>query len=270
MSNPWEIYDALIDDLPADVTVTATHHDPRWTRVFSSDSPQAGAAAGMGTAWMMPVTSRPALASDTPPEGRPLRDVAALVRSWNLEEASLGLAALNSWYSRAETAAFHGFEATGAGLTWGQVFDPYRDLVSGLTVAIVGHFPFARAALPTAAEVQILERNLRPDDYPDTACEFLLPQADYVFISSSSLVNKTAPRLVALAADGGAHTILVGPSTPMHPLWLDLGVETVTGWVPDAGLRPNRPELLPSDGSIGVGARMHLGVTPGRQDQESA
>lgn len=267
MCNAWEIYDALIDDLPSDVTVTATHHDARWTRVFSSASEEASAAAGMGTAWTMAVTSRPALA-DAPAQGRPLRDVAALVRSWNLEEASLGLAAINSWYSRPETAAFHGFEPTGAGLTWGQVFDPYRGLVSGLTVAIVGHFPFARAALSTAAEVQILERSLRPDDYPDTACEYLLPQADYVFISSSSLVNKTAPRLVALAADGGAHTVLVGPSTPMHPLWLEMGVETVTGWVPDAGLRAEHPELLPTDGSIGAGTRMHLGLTPGQHGHE--
>ena len=220
MCHPWEIYDALIDDLPADVTVTAAHHGPRWTRVFSSACAQPEADVGMGTAWTMPVTSRPALAGGTPPEGRPLRDVAALMRSWNLEEASLGLAALNSWYSRAETAAFHGFEPTGAGLTWGQVFDPYRDLVSGRTVAIVGHFPFARAALVTAAEVQILERNLRPDDYPDTACEYLLPEADYVFISSSSLVNKTAPRLVALAADGGASSWgRPHPCTPCGSTW---------------------------------------------------
>lgn len=265
MSSPWEIYDALIDDLPDDVTVTASHYDPRWTRVFSTASPLAGAAPGMGTAWTMQVASRPTIAGDTPLPGRPLRDVAALVRSWNLEEASLGLAALNSWYSRPESAAFHGFTPTGPGVTWGQVFDPYRELVDGLTVAIIGHFPFARAALPTAGEVQILERSLRPDDYPDTACEYLLPEADYVFISSSSLVNKTAPRLVALAADGGAHVVMVGPSTPMHPLWLEMGVETVTGWVPDAGISPDRPLSLPTDGSIGAGTRMHLGLTPGQQ-----
>nr|WP_306468458.1 DUF364 domain-containing protein [Actinomyces sp. 186855] len=130
-----------------------------------------------------------------------------------------------------------------------------------------GHLPFARTALPTAAEVQVLERSLRPDDYPDTACKYLLPEADYVFISSSSLVNKTAPRLVALAADGGAHVVMVGPSTPLHPLWLEMGVETVTGWVPDAGIRPDRPQSLPADGTIGAGTRVHLGLAPGQQRQ---
>ena len=159
-------------------------------------------------------------------------------------------------------ARSHGFVPTGKGLTWRQVFDPYNDLVEGRTVAVIGHFPFARAALWKAGDVQILERDVRSGDYPDTACEYLLPEADYVFISSSSLVNKTAPRLVALGADAGAHVVLVGPSTPMHPLWLDLGVDMVTGWVPDASVRPDRPHLLPEAGQIGPGTRMHLGKAP--------
>ena len=159
-------------------------------------------------------------------------------------------------------ARSHGFAPTGEGLTWRQVFDPYNDLVEGRTVAVIGHFPFARAALWKAGDVQILERDVRSGDYPDTACEYLLPEADYVFISSSSLVNKTAPRLVALGADAGAHVVLVGPSTPMHPLWLDLGVDMVTGWVPDASVRPDRPHLLPEAGQIGPGSRMHLGKAP--------
>ncbi len=255
MTSPWETYDALIEDLPEDVAVVAAHRGRRWTRVLNS-------ADGVGSAWTMDVRSRPALSAETADVPRPLRDAAALVKSWNLAEASVGLAALNSWYSRAEVARSHGFVPTGKGLTWRQVFDPYNDLVEGRTVAVIGHFPFARAALWKAGDVQILERDVRSGDYPDTACEYLLPEADYVFISSSSLVNKTAPRLVALGADAGAHVVLVGPSTPMHPLWLDLGVDMVTGWVPDASVRPDRPHLLPEAGQIGPGTRMHLGKAP--------
>ena len=255
MTSRWDIYDALIDDLPEDVTVTVSDRGARWTRVLNS-------AGGVGSAWTMRGVSRPALSADLPDAGRPVRDVAALVRSWNLAEASVGLAAINSWYSRPEVAAEHGFVPTGAGLTWREVFDPYADAVEGRTVAIVGHFPFARRALWRAADLQTLERTPEPGDYPDTACEYLLPEADYVFISSSSLVNKTAPRLVALGADAGAHVVLVGPSTPMHPLWLDLGVDMVTGWVPDASVRPDRPHLLPEAGQIGPGTRMHLGKAP--------
>ena len=260
MTSAWDVYDALIEDLPEDVTVTASHRGPRWTRVLSS-------ADGVGSAWTMDLRSRPALSADVPDAGRPLRDVAALVKSWNLAEASVGLAALNSWYSKAEVAAEQGFEETGAGLTWREVFEPCNDVVEGQRVAVIGHYPFARKSLWKAGELEVLERDVQAGDFPDTACEYLLPEADWVFISSSSLVNKTAPRLIALAADGGARTVMVGPSTPMHPMWLDLGVDTVTGWVADPSVRPDRPEELPEPGDVGPGFRMHLGLpVPGAGD----
>ncbi|MDU0349641.1 DUF364 domain-containing protein [Actinomyces sp. MRS3W] len=252
MVSPWDVYDALIDDLPGDLAVVASDRGPRWTRVIN-------AAGGVGSAWSMTAASRPAESADVVDQGRPLRDVAALAKSWNLAEASVGLAAINSWYSRAEVSASHGFVPTGEGLTWRQVFDPYNDAVADRRVAIIGHFPFARRALWKAGELWILERDTRPGDYPDTACEYLLPRADYVFISSSSLVNKTMPRLIDLAVGGGAHTVLVGPSTPMHPLFLDLGVATVTGFVPAPEVRPGSClEELSASGDIGPGTRMHL------------
>ena len=107
MTSPWETYDALIEDLPEDVAVVAAHRGRRWTRVLNS-------ADGVGSAWTMDVRSRPALSAETADVPRPLRDAAALVKSWNLAEASVGLAALNSWYSRAEVARSHGFVGASA------------------------------------------------------------------------------------------------------------------------------------------------------------
>ena len=83
MTRAWDVYDALIEDLPEDVTVTASHRGPRWTRVLNS-------ADGVGSAWTVDLRSRPALSADVPDAGRPLRDVAALVKSWNLAEAGVG------------------------------------------------------------------------------------------------------------------------------------------------------------------------------------
>jgi len=57
MSQPWEIYDALLDGLPGDVVVRASGQGPRWTRVLNS-------AGGVGTAWTMDVRIRPALSGD--------------------------------------------------------------------------------------------------------------------------------------------------------------------------------------------------------------
>ena len=186
MSQPWEIYDALLDGLPDDVVVRTAGQGPRWSRVLNS-------AGGVGTAWTMDVRSRPALGGDGPLDGRPLRDVGALAKSWNLAEASIGQAAINSWYAREQTAAANGFEPTGEGLTWRQVFDPYQEMIAGKRVAVIGHFPFAEAALAGAGEYICLERNLQPGDWPDSACEYILPECDVVFISSSSSPARRTP-----------------------------------------------------------------------------
>ena len=229
MSQHWEIYDALLDGLPDDVVVRTAGQGPRWSRVLNS-------AGGVGTAWTMDVRSRPAL-NDGPLDGRPLRDVGALAKSWNLAEASIGQAAINSWY-------------------WRQVFDPYQEMIVGKRVAVIGHFPFAEAALAGAGEYICLERNLQPGDWPDSACEYVLPECDLVFISSSSFVNKTAPRLIELSRQ--AHTVLVGPSTPLNPVLLDYGVDTITGFVAASSLSDpaSLAEMIPA-GDIGPGFRVH-------------
>ena len=191
MTSPWDLYDELIDEIPADLTATSINTEGKWRRVSSSDS-------GVGMAFGMNVQSHPRAVSD-PAEllGRPLRDVAALAKSWNFEDAGLGVAAINA----------------------------YAPLVADKRVAIIGHFPFAPAALPDAGELIVLERNLFDGDYPDSACEYLLPEMDYVFISGSAFVNKTIPRLLELAE--AAHTIVLGPSTPASPALLRAGATTV-------------------------------------------
>ena len=129
-------------------------------------------------------------------------------------------------------------------------------MIVGKKVAVIGHFPFAEAALATAEEYICLERNLQPGDWPDSACEYVLPECDVVFISSSSFVNKTAPRLIELSRH--VHTVLVGPSTPLNPVLFDAGVDTITGFVAARSLSEPAAlaELIPA-GDIGPGFRVH-------------
>ena len=61
---------------------------------------------------------------------------------------------------------------------------------------------------------------MQPGDYPDSACEYVLPTCDYVFISGSAFVNKTMPRLLELSRDA--------TSTPAAPLLLEYGVDHLT------------------------------------------
>lgn len=99
----------------------------------------------------------------------------------------------------------------------------------GKVVSVIGHFPFAPASLHRASELRVLERCTEPGDYPDPACEYLLPDSDFVFISGSAFVNKTMPRLLQLAAD--ATTVIVGPSTPLAPPLFDRGVDVLSGFI---------------------------------------
>ena len=77
-----------------------------------------------------------------------------------------------------------------------------------------------------------------------------------MFISGSSFVNKTAPRLIELSRN--AHTVLVGPSVPLNPLLFDHGVDTVTGFV-----SPNPQQLdralagVNMKGMFAAGYRVH-------------
>ena len=48
-------------------------------------------------------------------------------------------------------------------------------------------------------------------------------------MTATTLINKTMPRLLALSRD--AFVCVVGPTTPLTPLWFDLGVDLIGGLV---------------------------------------
>ena len=61
MTSPWDLYDQLIDEIPADITVTAIHTDGKWRRVASSED-------GVGMAFGMNVQSRPRASKTASPD----------------------------------------------------------------------------------------------------------------------------------------------------------------------------------------------------------
>ena len=75
----------------------------------------------------------------------------------------------------------------------------------------------------------MLERIPGTDDLPDPACEYVLPEQDYVFITATAIINKTLPRLLELSR--GATVFLVGPSTPFTPVLFQHGIHTLAGTV---------------------------------------
>ena len=124
------------------------------------------------------------------------------------------------------------------------VFEAMREEVEGKRVAVIGHFPQLEP-LAARCRLTILERQPQPGDLPDFAAEYVLPEQDYVFITGTTLINKTLPRLLELAAS--ARVVLVGPSVPLTPLWFELGVAVIAGSV---AVRPDEVWLATAEGGV--------------------
>jgi len=223
----WELYDALIGGIPGDVTVEAHNSGCAWTLVRGGGS--------TGLAMTVRVCNRPCLHAG-PVVGQPLKRIAELVKSWNFLEAALGAAAINAWYNApGRVTALTGFvgedpqDMSMESRKKQDAFTAYAREAAGKKVAVIGHFPHIETQLGPVCALSILERNPIGEDYPDSACEYILPEQDYVFITGVTLVNKTLPRLLALARPG-ARVVLVGPSVPLAPVLFDFGVYDLSGF----------------------------------------
>ncbi len=213
MNEFFTIYDTLIAGVGAE-RVTDCLAGECWTAVKTVTS--------FGMAMTTPVDTAPRMLGGDY-RGMNLRDLAEASKSWNLTEAGYGMAAINVYYNTPQR-----LEALGAYEPFERYCTDGLDL-RGRHIGVVGHLNMPRSVYDQAASVRILERNPRPGDYPDSACDWLLPQCDLVIMTASTLVNKTLPHLLDLCRD--AYTILAGPSCPMCPALLELGLNRIAGLV---------------------------------------
>jgi uncharacterized protein (DUF4213/DUF364 family) len=145
------------------------------------------------------------------------RELAEYARSDMLLEASIGLAALNSLLAApagpavernaAEVLAEHG---------------------RGKAVALVGHFPFIPHLREVAGELWVIEQHPSAGEHPAGDAGRLIPQADVVAITGTTLINHTLEPLLGLCRPG-AVVLLLGPSTPLAPVLFEYGVSLLSG-----------------------------------------
>jgi len=217
VTKSWYIYDRLLDAIPEGALVDACLVGRSWTVVDSG---------GVGLAMTYRGDSR-ASTLRPPYAGRPLKPMAAFVKSWNLYEASLGMAAVNSVHNARERVQSWLNRPLESLRGAGAMSDMLGEIASK-KVAVVGHFPDMERVAERCA-LTVLERNPQQGDLPDFAAEYVLPDQDYVFITGLTVANKTLPRLLELSA--GAKVVLMGPSVPLAPWWFDHGVEVLAGLV---------------------------------------
>lgn len=148
-------------------------------------------------------------------------ELAGLIRSDSLLEASIGMATINALLEVDEAACVE--------LNAEEVI---RELGAGKRVAIVGHFPFISRLRAAVGQLWVLELRPGPGDLPAEAAPQIIPQADVVAITSTTLINRTCEGLMALCRPD-AYVLLLGPSTPLSPLLFDHGVDLLSGALVD-------------------------------------
>ncbi|SHI86132.1 hypothetical protein SAMN02745691_00938 [Parasporobacterium paucivorans DSM 15970] len=216
----WEIYDDLIDSIPDDLTVLECMLGVSWTAVKSEN--------GIGVAKTIKGGKKGLEIGEI--SGLKLKELAKYAKSWNMLEASLGQAAINSAFNTAPQCA------DSPGLTLNKehehgknnAFNLLSEDLVNKKVAVIGHFPEVEK-LHDICNLSVLERDPWAGDYPDSACEYLLPEQDFVFITGTAFTNKTMPRLIELSRK--ARIILVGPSVPISEVLFKYGVYIIAGFI---------------------------------------
>ena len=207
----WKVYDAILDRVDADDRIEYVRAGVSWILVRTE-------RGAMGVASVLAGRSGNPL-DEGAYRGMPLREAAGLVKSWDFEKAALGLAAVNACLNRPER-----FPDCGEP----DAFLRYRELARGRRVAVVGRFQYLEQRLRPICELSVLERAPISGEYPDMACEYILSDMDLVFITGSTVGNKTLPRLLELTKD--AYTVITGPSTPMTEALFDFGADALCGF----------------------------------------
>lgn len=216
----WDLYDSLIAGIPDGPSVDECIIGLNWTFVRSGD--RAGIAMTYRGSSVSGLTNGAVV-------GKPLKEIASGMKSWDMLQASMGVAACNAWYNNFENLPLLGVDPSdGKAGSGGSIFNEPLDMLSGKNVAVIGHFPYIEKQLGDKCRLSVLERDPEEQDYLDSACEYILPGQDFVYITGMTLTNKTLPRLLTLCKK--AKTTLVGPSSPVTPVLFEYDVDCIAGF----------------------------------------
>jgi uncharacterized protein (DUF4213/DUF364 family) len=155
-------------------------------------------------------------------------ELARLVYSESILEAAIGMAAINSLIDVDLDLCIE-MNAAELILQKGE----------GKRVAVVGHFPFVPRVREKASVLWVIERNPKEGDFLEKDAADLIPQADVVAITGTSLTTHTLDHLLELC-DPRAYVVMLGDTVPLSSLLFDYGVDAVSGTRvidPDLALR---------------------------------
>ena len=215
-SDPWRIYDLLIERACSEELVRHVLLGLNWTLVEAR-------ATGLCFSPVAPRT----LEWPGTLRGRSSSELAGWLRSSDEVAASVGLAVVNAMLNGpANELVNRAVPLVNAAPPHLAVFRHFTKLVEGANVVVIGRYP-GLELLWSQEDYLCLERRPLPGTVPESAAADVLPGADWVFVTASSLANHSLPELLELSHR--ARVVLMGPSLPWLAEWADFGVDYVAG-----------------------------------------
>jgi len=142
-------------------------------------------------------------------------EICRLARSQSTLEASLGLAAVNSLLDPMA----------------GEEINAEQLIVekgTGRGVAVIGHFPFISRLREQVRDLWVLEKRPRPGDLSAEQADDILPRADVVAISATTLINHTLDAILSRCRPD-SFRIMLGATTPLSDVLFDHGFQALCG-----------------------------------------
>jgi uncharacterized protein (DUF4213/DUF364 family) len=144
-------------------------------------------------------------------------DLAQMAYSESILEASIGMATINSLLAIDDDQC---------------VELNARELIvekgTGKRIAIIGHFPFIPLLRERAREVWVIEKNPQQGDLTEDEAKNVIPQANVVGVTGTSITNHTFEGLRELFSPQ-AYVVMLGDTTPLSPILFDYGVHAISG-----------------------------------------
>jgi hypothetical protein len=143
------------------------------------------------------------------------KEIAKLAVSKDIATASIGVAAINATIDIPENIkSING-----------------KDIIfkrcAGRRVAMIGHFRFTDQLRKIAGHLDVLELRQSEGDLPASAAPEVLPKAEIVIITGTTLVNHTFGEIAELSQN--SFSIILGPTSIMSPVFFDYGIDVVCG-----------------------------------------
>ncbi|MGF1674069.1 MAG: Rossmann-like domain-containing protein [Rivularia sp. (in: cyanobacteria)] len=216
MINPREIYDLMLDYGTTNNQIKEIVIGLTWTLCI---------AEGAGLC-MSPGTATRILPWSGTLVNKSISELAPWLLSWDNYQATVAMSAINSVINSSSSLPDNGTVLSPSGSANLAVFEHFLPQIRNKNVCIIGRYPGLNK-YSSQMQMKVIELQPGAEDFPAPASEFLLPEAEWVFLTATSIVNKTFPRLVELAKN--SKLVLMGPTVPWLSDLKDLGIDYLAG-----------------------------------------